>query len=453
MFKIHFFLIFVVKIIYIKSESLLISDDAFDSLYIHTADQTHVNLNENLKIERKNFCIEDGPQDDHDFIEKIIFGLISDDDRLMKKCFDENYEHFVNLTTELDDFVTNKVSSASLNGTNRFNPYVAIRRASIAFKHDYIFKILKYMDRIESVCMLRTNNTAGRSYYAEQMAERIASGDYQKAADNFKNMESTALAISTLKFAMNWNDDEIVQKIMIVFNILLKSDQIEHASTLLVTIFGILLIKNEKNSWASVIIAEETKLALEKLKIIPITNFEYKPTRKKLKFIIVHLPKSVRSIVWEIPRNRTNFCIQNKKFETYLFLKERQRQREIFSGTKLESGSEFIKQSVFRLYFNQSDFSYEMISDYYNDGFLTHTPNDPKISTKDNPERWYFDPAGDGSFLIRTDSYDKSGRNKFLYLVDNVDESKPPRSVKMLMDITKDLKKYSGEERWFLESC
>lgn len=448
MFKI--LLIFCIKIFYVQSQSLLISDDTFDYLYIHTADQTHVNIDENIKIERKNFCIED-PEDANDFIEKIIFGLISDDDRLMKKCFDENYEHFVNLTNELEDFVTNKVSTEYLNGKEKFNSYVAIRRASITFKHDYIFKILKYMDRIESICMLRTNNTAGRSYYAEQMAERIASGDYQKAADNFKKMESTALAISTLKFAMNWNDEKIIPKIMVVFNILLKSDQIEHATTLLVTIFGILLIKNQKNSWASVIIAEETKLALEKLKMIPITQPDYKPTRKKLKFIIVHLPKAVRSFVWEIPRTQRNYCIKNKKFETYLFLKERQRQREIFSGTKIESGNEFMKQSIFRLYFNQTDFSYEMISDYYKDGFLTHTPNDPKIVSK--PERWYFDPTGDGAFLIRTDSLDRSGKNKFLYLVDNVEQSKPPRSVKMLMDITKDLSKFSGEEKWFLESC
>lgn len=443
--KITFLLIFCAKLLLIKPQSLLISDDAFDSQYIHPTDTSPAH-DETVNIERKNFCM------DNDFVEKIIFGLINDDDKVMKKCIDENYDRFLNLTHELDEFVSNKVSTEFLRGTDMINPFVAVRRANVVFKHDYLLRIVHYMDKIESVCMLRTNNTAGRSYLAEQMGERIASGEYEKAANNFRRMESTTLTMSTLKFAMEWNDENIVEKSLRVANILLAADEMKLASTMLVTLFGILLNTNRKTSWGSLIIAEKTRFSIEKLTKMPITNFDYKPTRMKFKFIIVHLPKEIRTLVFDIPRRRKNVCIRNKRFETYLYLRERQRQRMILTGPTSKD-SDFLKQSVFRVSFDQNDFSYRMLSNYYNDGFLTHTVNDPKISDKNTPERWYFDPVGDGAFLIRTDSLDKSGRNKFLYLVDSPEERTTPRNVKLLMDIKKDLGRFNGEERWLLEAC
>lgn len=447
MFKIKFFFIFCIKIFHVvQSKSLLISDVDLDSLYIHRTDISRINIIESsLKLERKTFC-----SIDRNFIEQIIFGLITDDHKLMKKCFEENQEKILNLSNQMNHFIVYNISSKFLNDYTQHSKYVAIRRAKFTVDEDYLYFIKKSMIEIETVCMRRLNNTLDGSYYAEQIGTSLATGNLERSIENYKMLKVPALIISSLKFAMNWNAENVLQNAMNVFNGLLKDNEMEAASTMLVTIFGIFLKNNQKNSYEMLIIAEKTKIALEKFVDMSLPKLEYKKIRNKFKFIIVHLPAEIRSFVWDIPGRQTNYCIKNKRFQTFLFVFERQRQRKLLTGNYgRDSGSDFLKQRIFRINFNQADYFHKMESDFYNDAVLTHTANE----LKDQPERWFFEPIGDGTFLIKTEVRHESEKSNFLYLVDNVEEKKLPRNVKLLSDYNNDLKNFNGAERWTIDYC
>lgn len=437
--KTFFFLIFFIKIFQIKTETLLINDDDLDSRYIHISDINPINVIEkNLKLEKKNFCSIDSK-----FIDNILFGLITDNHKLMKKCFDENLEIILRLTKALTNFIVYNITTKGLNDHKTINRYVAIRRAYFTVKQDYLYFIIKSMEEIEDICQPRMKNTLDDSSYAEQMAKSLAFENYEIAINNFKVLKVPALIISTLKFAMNWNMENMVQKAMTVVNALLKDDEMDAVSNMLLTIYGILLTKNQKYSYDSLIIAEMTKIALDKFGKIPITQPDYKPIRKKFKFIIVHLATEIRSLVWDIPKRQTNFCIKNKKSGNYLFVRDRQRQRKILTGKSItDSGKDFLTQSQFRISFNQTDFFYRIVSEYYKDSFLTHTSYDVQ------PERWIFIPTGDGSFFIKTESNEIM--QKYLYLVEDLNGKDLPRDVKV---IPIDLNKLNGGEKWSFVFC
>lgn len=443
--KILIFLIFCVKII--KPEILLINDDDLDNRYIHTSDINQINvIEQNLKMEKKNFCTADP-----NFIDNILFGLITDGHKLMKKCFDENMKRITYLSKALNYFIVYNITTNALNDHKTINKFVAIRRAYFTFKQDYLYFIIKSMEEIEDICQPRMKNTLDNSNYAEQMAKTLAFGNYEIAINNFKVLKVPALIISTLKFAINWNMENMVQKAMIVVNALLKDDEMEAVSNILVTIFGILLTNNQKHSYDALIIAEQTKLALEKFGQIPITQPDYKPIRKKFKFIIVHLPTEIRSLVWDVAKQQQTFCIKNKKSGNYLFVRERQRQRKILTGKTIsDSGRDFLIQTQFRINFNQSDFFYRIESEYYKDSFLTHTSYDVKVLAPNQQERWIFIPTGDGYFFIKTETHEIEQNSKYLYLMEDLYSKELPRDVKV---IPGDLNKFDGGERWNFVFC
>lgn len=437
--KILFFLIFILKIFQIKTETLLINDDDLDSRYIHISDINPINfIEKNIKMEKKNFCSIDSK-----FIDNILFGLITDDHKLMKKCFDENLEIILRLTKSLTNFIVYNITTKALNNHKVINRYVAIRRAYFTVKQDYLYFIVKAIEEIEDICQPRMKNILDDSSYAQQMAESLALDYFDVAIDNFKVLKVPALIISTLKFAMNWNMENMIQKAMTVVNALLKDDEMSSVSNMLVTIYGILLTKNQKHSYDSLIVAEMTKIALEKFGKIPITQPDYKPIRKKFKFIIVHLATEIRSLVWDIPKRQKNFCIKNKKSGNYLFVRDRQRQRKILTGKSIsDSGKDFLTQSKFRIGFNETDFFYRIKSEYYKDSFLTHTSYDVKS------ERWIFIPTGDGYFFIKTESNEIL--KNYLYLVEDLSGKDLPRDVNV---ISGDANKFDGEERWSFVFC
>lgn len=434
MTNVIFLLQFCAILFLINSEILQISDDELERLYIHKTKNQKFNIEiPAIKTESKNYC----QIDPKNFIQQIIFGLIHENHDLMLECFYSSKNEIFQKLKDLNRYIVYNVSNEILiNEENPMKQNVAKREAYHQFKDNFLNTISRELRFLKGICLRRMANTVNESYYSEKIAGYIINDEFNKSVENFKILKISSLIISTIEIAMESKHPRVVEKILFIVDILLERKEIEAAASVLVTLFGTLLIYDAKFSYESVILAEKTKIALEQLSMTSMSQIEYKFILKKFKFIIVHLPREVRFFIWEIQLNKNYFCIKNKRFGNMLFFN--QSSHEIFTGNSKDTEN-FDELKLWQIKFNQLKYFYTIESVQSGNEFFKNIEFD----------RWFIKPVFDGTFYI------KNGENKsvYKYLIDDPDLHYSPRRVAVRALKPNDFLYLNGAERWTFEKC
>lgn len=429
-FLLNFFAIFLL----INSEILQISDDELERLYIHKTKNQEFNIKiPTIKTESKNYC----QIDPKNFIQQIIFGLIHENHDLMEECFHSSKNAIFQTIQDLNRFIVYNVSNEILiNEDNPMKQNAAKRTAYHQFKDNFLNTISRELRFLNGICLRRMANTVNESYYSEKIAGYIINDQFNKSVDNFKILKISSLIISTIEMAMESKHPRVVEKILFVVDILLERKEIEAAASVLVTLFGTLLIYDQKFTYEMICLAEKTKIALEQLSMASMPQNEYKFILRKFKFIIVHLPKEVRFFIWEIQLNKNFICIKNHRFGNMLFFN--QSSQEIFTGNSKDTEN-FDELKLFQIKFNQTEYFYTLESAQSGNEFFKNIEFG----------RWFVKPVFDGTFYL------KNGENKsvYKYLIDDPELNYSPRRAAVRTLNRNDFFKLDGAERWTFEKC
>lgn len=435
MTNIIFLLNFCAIIFQINSQILQISDDELERIYVHqTKNQKFMIEIPPMKTESKNFC----QIDPKNFIQQIIFGLIHENHDLMHECFISSKKLIFQTVKELNEYIVYNVSDEILVNDDPMVQTIAKRTAYHHFKEHFLNTITTELRFLQSMCLRRMANTVNESYFSEKIAGYIINDEFNKSVDNFKILKVSSLILSTIEMAMKTHHPRVVEKILFVVDILLERKEIEAAASVLVTLFGTLLMHDMKFTYEMLIVAEKTKIALEQLSMASMSQTEYKFILRKFRFIIVHLPIEVRFFVWEIRLNKNNYCIKNKRSGDMLLFHKSSQGQALYTGS-LKDTENLNELKLFKIKFNQNEYFYTLES--------IHSEN--KLFKNIKFDRWFFKPVFDGTFYLKT------GKSKsvYKYLVDDPELDYSPRFAAVRALNRTDFLKLNGAERWIFEKC
>lgn len=347
-------------------------------------------------------------------IETYVKGMITRENSDLTNSIEVKGEQFLADIRELDEFMVKIPSNDVRNPNNIENNIRKFDR--------YISKLKKTLEYFE--------------WYMKGGQGRV---DPSTSFTNVLTKETYIIEKGWMMFnsiKRTLSNRRIDNNIFKVAKDLLSRDMLEYLSTILLSIFTVLLEKSEKYSHPMVVVGEFLKLAFDRLKDISLGKEDYQRNYDKLKFVFVQIPPNIIQFVWF--RDRNTFCIKNKKEGKYLF-SYYQKDGPNY-GPKIAVGvSETKQQQPFTVVLSEF-FFYQIESPHYKQ-LREMNPTAPECPLAQQFElrSWELKPStDDNSFLIYADL------NWYLFIKDgkiNIEE----------LDADQ-LKYYDGTE-WLLETC
>lgn len=349
------------------------------------------------------------------FMDKIAFGLVF-----------QNHDFMTQLTTDLSNSVYSDFDSLDDYFIQRVIDYSSIKPKSF-FEHDPIMatkleeeynnkttEIKRNIDYLRNTLLdLYSINTNHGT--AAVVAADIYLGRYERAAKNMEELIVGTLILDIVNktlLAQIGTTDATIGLLHTVDIIIKKEENMDLVSTILVSMFSVLIENDRTFSEEMLILAEKVKVAIRKFTATGTNDRRYNLMRNKFKFILIHVPEIIRHFVWDVPRNQENFyCVKNHRFERYMYCKE-----DLQGNPVLVTGGKFdskLEQERFSIKFNQKYMHYEIDSPYYRS----------LLAKKKTPlpyRRFFLIPSKE-AFYIKAFKNDDENDMVFLRAVDSKD--------------------------------
>lgn len=350
----------------VKAQPKYLSEDELNKLYFYQGRYDrklwHAPSKYTHKSEFINYC-----GNPNSFMDKLAFGLVF-----------QNHDFMTKLTTDLAKSVFNDFDQLDEYFIQRVIDYNSIKPKSF-YEHDPIWatkleeeynnktiEIKRNIDYLRNTLLdLYSINTNHGT--AAVVAADIYLGRYERAAQNMEELIVGTLILDIVNktlLAEIGTTDATIGLLHTVDIIIKKEENMDLVSTILVSMFTVLLENDRTFSEEMLILAEKVKVAIRKFTATGTNDHRYNVMRNKFKFILMHIPEVIRHFVWDVPRKQDNFyCVKNHRYQKYMYCKE-----DLHGNPVLVTGgkcNEKLEQERFSIKFNQQYMHYEIDSPYY----------------------------------------------------------------------------------------
>lgn len=312
----------------IKSQPKYLSDDELNKKYFYRGRYDRKIYKERdlytYESEFISYC-----SNSNWFMDKIAFGLIFDNHNFMLKLTKDLAMNVGKSLDSLDQFFIDTTRQYGRIKPKTFMEYDAIWAQKL--EDDYFNKsidIRRSIDYLRNTLLdLYSINTLHGT--ATVVAADIYLDRYDRAARNFEELIIGTLILDIVNQTISSDiaSKKPTEGLLKTITLLSEKDEnMDLVTTILLSMFAVLLENDRTYSEEMLLLAERVKVAIKKFTSVGADDTRYSVMRRKFKFILIHLPEVIREFVWDVPRNQRNFyCIRNVKYNTLLYIDQDKR--------------------------------------------------------------------------------------------------------------------------------
>lgn len=348
----------------VKAQPTYFSDDELNKFYFYHGKYDRKLWQKPAKLVPKSE-FNDYCGNSNSFIGKVAFGLIFD-----------SHDFMSNLSRKLSEDVNRDFDNLDKYFIQRAVDYDKIKPKSF-YEHDAVWatkleeeyfdktiEIKRNIDYLKNTLLdlysVNTNHGSAALVSADIYLKR-----YTRAARNLEEIVvgSLILDIVNKTLSSDIGNVQIVIGLLTTVDILNEKEQnIDLATTILLSMFAVLLDNDKTYSESMLLVAEKAKVSMKKFYRVRADDKLYNRIRNKFKFILFNLSAVIRNFVWDVPRNQDNlYCIKNTRYGKSLLILE-----DPHGNPMLVTGKpSLLLNNRFSIKFDQKYMHYEIDSPYY----------------------------------------------------------------------------------------